>query len=140
MVKYSHETLDRTFSALADPTRRALLARLGTEDDVSVSALSRPFALSLPAVMKHLKVLELAGLITQAKQGRTVSCRLRPNALDEAQAWLDAQREFWNARLDRLAAALEEEPCPTPKTRASRSRAASPRRPRASSRPGPSRK
>ena len=77
MVQYSSATLDRTFAALADPTRRALLARLSEANDISVSELAKPFAMSLPAVMKHLDVLSDAGLVTRAKTGRIVACRLR---------------------------------------------------------------
>ena len=76
MVKYSDVVLDRTFAALSDPTRRALLARLSLGESVSVSELARPFPVSLPAIMKHLGVLSDAGLITRKKTGRTVACRL----------------------------------------------------------------
>ncbi|MGZ3323122.1 MAG: ArsR/SmtB family transcription factor, partial [Xanthobacteraceae bacterium] len=75
MVKYSDQTLTRTFAALADPTRRALLARLGKRDSISVSELAQPFSMSLPAIMKHLDVLSDAGLIARAKTGRIVDCR-----------------------------------------------------------------
>ena len=78
MVKYQTQALDRTFAALADPTRRALLARLGEHDSVSVSDLARPFPVSLPAIMKHLDVLSDAGLITRAKTGRTVRVPIAP--------------------------------------------------------------
>ena len=73
MVKYQDQALDRTFGALADPTRRALLARLGRQDGISVSELAQPFAMSLPAIMKHLDVLSDAGLIARAKTGRIVA-------------------------------------------------------------------
>ena len=76
MVKYQEEVLDLTFAALADPTRRALLARLGDEESLSVSELAQPFAMSLPAIMKHLDVLSDAGLVAREKTGRTVACRL----------------------------------------------------------------
>ncbi|MGE0486006.1 MAG: ArsR/SmtB family transcription factor [Gammaproteobacteria bacterium] len=108
MVNNKIAPLDRTFGALADPTRRALLARLGGEGEVSVGELSQPFALSLPAVMKHLRVLEGAGLVSRRKRGRVVLCRLRAAPLDEAQAWLDEQRAFWSARLDALTDLLDE--------------------------------
>jgi DNA-binding transcriptional ArsR family regulator len=75
MVKYQDRALDRTFAALADPTRRALLARLGTQQGVSVSELAKPFPVSLPAIMKHLDVLSDAGLIARSKTGRTVASR-----------------------------------------------------------------
>ncbi len=102
-------SLDRTFSALSDPTRRAMLARLGACDGLSVSELARPFPMSLPAAMKHLDVLAEAGLITRNKSGRTVTCRLSAAPMAEAMAWLEPYRRFWADRLDRLAAALEEE-------------------------------
>ena len=76
MVRFSDGALDRTFAALADPTRRALLAQLDEQPDLSVSELARPFPVTLPAVMKHLDVLSEAGLITRVKTGRTVTCRL----------------------------------------------------------------
>src|SRR5215831_4521383 len=112
MVYFRPETLDRTFAALADPTRRALLTRLGETDGLSVSHLAEPFAMSLPAVMKHLDVLADAGLVTRAKNGRTVSCRLRAEPMHEANEWLNRYQRFWNDRLDQLAAFLEEESCP----------------------------
>jgi DNA-binding transcriptional ArsR family regulator len=109
MVKY-HHPLDRTFSALADPTRRALLARLGDRDSLSVSELAQPFPVSLPAVMKHLDVLSDAGLITRSKSGRTVTCRLNAAPMEQAMDWLTRYQRFWSGNLDRLAAFLEEEP------------------------------
>src|SRR5258708_534027 len=98
--------LDRTFAALSDPTRRALLARLEAEDSVSVSELAKPFAMSLPAIMKHLDVLTDAGLVTREKTGRTVACRLRAQPMQEAMNWLSKYERFWSERLDRLAAYL----------------------------------
>jgi len=80
MVKYNDQSLDRTFAALADPTRRALLARLGKRDGLSVSELAQPFSMSLPAIMKHLDVLSDAGLITRAKTGRTVVAKAGLNS------------------------------------------------------------
>src|SRR5713226_4725821 len=112
MVKYKAPALDRTFAALADPTRRALLARLGDQTSLSVSELARPFAMSLPAIMKHLDVLSDAGLITRTKTGRTVACRLTAAPMEEATRWLNRYQRFWSERLDRLAAFLEEESCP----------------------------
>jgi DNA-binding transcriptional ArsR family regulator len=130
MVKYQAPTLDRTFAALSDPTRRALLAQLNERESVSVSELARPFAVSLPAVMKHLDVLSDAGLISRSKTGRTVTCQLNAAPMEEAMLWLYRYERFWNEQLDRLAAFLEEEPCsPSP---ASRSSATSKRRPRKS--------
>src|SRR3979411_2947880 len=88
MVDFYADPLDRTFAALADPTRRALLARLSEQDSVSVSELARPFAMSLPAIMKHLDVLSDAGLIARAKTGRTVACRLTAAPMEQAMDWL----------------------------------------------------
>lgn len=101
------EQLDRTFAALADPTRRAILTRLEREDRVSVSELARPFAIKLPAVMKHLDVLDDAGLITRSKIGRTVTVRLSPEPMKEAMDWLRRYERFWSASLDRLAVYAE---------------------------------
>ncbi|MFO1067360.1 MAG: metalloregulator ArsR/SmtB family transcription factor [Geminicoccaceae bacterium] len=108
MVNHFDAGLDRTFAALADPTRRALLARLGTQDSASVSELARPFAVSLPAIMKHLDVLSDAGLISRSKSGRTVSCRLNAAPMREAADWLGHYRQFWEDRFDRLDAYLRE--------------------------------
>jgi DNA-binding transcriptional ArsR family regulator len=106
MVNYQAR-LDRTFAALVDPTRRAILARLEREDAATVSELARPFAIKLPAVMKHLDVLDDAGLITRAKAGRTVTVRLRPEPMREAADWLRRYERFWSGSLDRLAAYAE---------------------------------
>ena len=108
MVNYS-ERLDRTFAALVDPTRRAILARLEREDSASISALAAPFAIKLPAVMKHLDVLDDARLITRSKIGRTVTVRLRPEPIREAMNWLRRYERFWSQGLDRLAAYAERE-------------------------------
>jgi DNA-binding transcriptional ArsR family regulator len=141
MVYYSAAPLDRTFAALADPTRRALLARLSQTDSLSVSDLAEPFAMSLPAVMKHLDVLWDAGLVTRNKSGRTVACRLRTEPMEKANEWLNRYQRFWTDRLDQLAAFLEKESCqPPPSNRASRSSAGSIRRRRKSSPRGPTRK
>ena len=109
MVNYQTATLDRTFAALADPTRRALLARLDEEDGVSVSELARPFPVSLPAIMKHLDVLSDAGLIVRTKTGRTVACQLTPAPMEQAMNWLSRYERYWTEQLDRLAAFLEED-------------------------------
>jgi len=106
MVNYEAR-LERTFAALVDPTRRAILARLEREDGVSISELARPFAIKLPAVMKHLDVLDEAGLITRSKAGRTVTVRLSPEPMREAMEWLRRYERFWSASLDRLAAYAE---------------------------------
>ncbi len=95
--------LDRTFAALSDPTRRAILARL-ERDEATVSALAAPLTIKLPAVMKHLAVLDDAGLITRRKAGRTVTVRLAARPMREAMAWLRRYERFWSPRLDRLAA------------------------------------
>ncbi len=93
--------LDHVFSALADPTRRAMLRRLA-QSECTVTDLARPFSISLPAVSKHLKVLERAGLIDRRIEGRMHHCRLRPQPLQEAADWIGAQRAYWEARLDAL--------------------------------------
>jgi DNA-binding transcriptional ArsR family regulator len=102
-----HERLDRTFAALVDPTRRAILERLDRKDSASISELAEPFAIKLPAVMKHLDVLDDAGLVTRSKSGRTVTVRLRPQPMREALAWLRRYERFWSGRLDILAAYAE---------------------------------
>lgn len=109
MVKFKDAQLDRTFSALADPTRRALLARLEGQESVSVSELARPFPISLPAIMKHLDVLSDAGLVSRQKTGRTVACRLNAGPMEEAMAWLARYERFWSQRLDALEAMLAEQ-------------------------------
>jgi DNA-binding transcriptional ArsR family regulator len=145
MVKYNDQSLDRTFAALADPTRRALLARLGQRDSLSVSELAQPFSMSLPAIMKHLDVLSDAGLVARAKTGRIVACRLTAAPMEQALEWLHRYQRFWSENLDRLAAFVEKEswppnqPLPTPASsldRASPSNAASTRRPKKSTRRG----
>jgi DNA-binding transcriptional ArsR family regulator len=147
MVKYSDQLLDRTFAALADPTRRALLARLGKRDSISVSELAQPFAMSLPAIMKHLDVLSDAGLIARAKTGRIVACRLTARPMAQAMDWLNRYQRFWSENLDRLAAFVEEEKWPpnqalppTSPGQASASNVVSMPRQRKSTRRGPIRK
>ncbi|MFZ5734437.1 MAG: ArsR/SmtB family transcription factor [Pseudomonadota bacterium] len=133
--------LNQTFAALADPTRRALLMRLEGQDSVSVSDLAKPFAMSLPAVMKHLDVLTGAGLVTRSKSGRTVTCRLNAAPMQEANAWLERYARFWTQRLDRLEQFLETQTC-TPEqlqNQALPSPGASTPRPRKSTRHGRSR-
>ena len=103
MVNYQNALLDRTFAALADPTRRALLARLDDEDGISVSELARPFPVSLPAIMKHLDVLSDAGLIARTKSGRTVTCQLKAAPMEQAMNWLAHYERYWTEQLDRLA-------------------------------------
>jgi len=109
MVKYRPAQLDRTFAALVDQTRRAILARLEREDRVTVSELATPFAIKLPAVMKHLDVLEEAGLITRSKEGRIVTVRLRPEPMRDALDWLRRYERFWSRSLDRLTEYAERE-------------------------------
>jgi DNA-binding transcriptional ArsR family regulator len=99
--------LNQTFEALTDPTRRAILARLEREGGASISELAEPFAIKLPAVMKHLGVLEDAGLITRSKAGRTVTVRLSPEPMKAAMEWLKRYERFWSANLDRLGAYAE---------------------------------
>jgi DNA-binding transcriptional ArsR family regulator len=144
MVKHTaSSSLDRTFAALADPTRRALVARLAERPGLSVSALAEPFRMSLPAVMKHLDVLSDAGLVARTKAGRTVACRLSAAPMQNAVAWLNRYERFWSEALQRLATFLEEEESWTPNppsNQASPSGAASKRPPPKSSRPGPTRK
>src|SRR6266849_6751170 len=106
MVNYS-ERLDRTFAALVDPTRRAILARLERKDGASISELAEPFAIKLPAVMKHLDVLDDAGLVTRSKSGRTVTMKLRPQPMREAMEWLRRYERFWSGSLDRLVSYAE---------------------------------
>ena len=101
------DTLSLTFSALADPTRRAILARLA-EGETSVKQLAEPFAMSPPAVTKHLKVLQRAGLITQGRQAQWRPCRLEAGPLKEAAGWLEGYRRFWDASFDRLDDYLAE--------------------------------
>lgn len=101
------DTLSTTFSALADPTRRAILARLAA-GEASVTELAEPFDMSLPAVSKHLKVLERAGLIARNREAQWRRCRLDASPLRDVSAWVDQYREFWEQRLDRLEAYLAE--------------------------------
>ncbi|HET7848643.1 MAG TPA: metalloregulator ArsR/SmtB family transcription factor [Pseudolabrys sp.] len=140
MVYYSNR-LDRTFAALSDSTRRALLAQLSEKENLSVSDLARPFDISLPAVMKHLDVLSDAGLVSRTKTGRTVTCRLRAAPMKEATEWLNRYQRFWAEKLDQLAAFLEEDSWSPPQpSQASPSSAASTRRRKRSSTHGPIRK
>ena len=139
MGNYQPSPLDRTFAALADPTRRALLARMDADEGLSVSELAKPFPVSLPAIMKHLDVLSDAGLITRSKTGRTVTCQLTPAPMEQAMEWLARYERYWTEQLDRLAAFLGEEESWQPNP-ASPSSAASRRRRRSSTKPGRSRK
>ncbi len=106
MVNYQDHTLDAVFSALGDPTRRAILAQLA-DGETSVTALAAPHAMSLPAVSKHLGVLENAGLVSREKTGRVVRCRLEAEVLRDAADWIAEYRRFWEEQLDALADYLE---------------------------------
>ena len=106
MVKYLTETLDFTFAALADPTRRAILERLSFGDS-SVTELAAPFDVSLPAISKQLRVLERAGLLTQEKHGRVRQCRLEVEPMKEAVEWIAQYQKFWEDKLESLANFLE---------------------------------
>lgn len=107
MVNNQDDTLSATFHALADPTRRAILARLALGEE-RVSRLAEPFAMSLPAISKHLKVLEGAGLIRRTIDGRVHQCRLAPEPLDAANGWIEEHRRIWQQQFDRLARFLEQ--------------------------------
>jgi DNA-binding transcriptional ArsR family regulator len=100
MVKYDRK-LDAVFQALADPTRRAMLATLA-HGQASVTELARPHRMSLPGVMKHLRVLQRAGLVTQEKRGRTRRCHLAARPLRQAEAWISQYRAFWEKQFDAL--------------------------------------
>jgi DNA-binding transcriptional ArsR family regulator len=107
MVKY-FGSLDSTFGALADPTRRAILATLQL-GQASITELAKPHRMSLPAVMKHVHVLEQAGLVSQEKTGRTRICRLAPEPLQDAESWISQYRRFWERSFDSLGKYLNEE-------------------------------
>ena len=102
MVKYSAKNLNRTFAALADPTRRRILAHLA-RGDRRVTELVRPHAMSLPAVSKHLRVLEKAGLLRRRRYGRVHEMKLEAKPLQQAAQWVEEYRKFWEGSLDRLA-------------------------------------
>ena len=100
--------LDKTFAALADPARRAIVERL-VSGPASVSELARPLPMSLPAVMLHLKVLEDSGLVTSRKEGRVRTCRIEPKMLSQAEKWVSERRQMWERSLNRLGQFLNEE-------------------------------
>ncbi|TMA10970.1 MAG: helix-turn-helix transcriptional regulator [Deltaproteobacteria bacterium] len=144
MVNYSEDLLNATFSALADSTRRAILARLARGES-SVTELAEPFDMSLPAISKHLRVLQEAGLLAREKDGRVHRCSLAPQPLKQAAEWIARYRAFWERQLDALAAYLngssEKERIQWQKIQSSRrprsrSGGHSPRRGRKSSKPG----
>jgi DNA-binding transcriptional ArsR family regulator len=101
------KSLDHAFAALAEPTRRAIVARLA-RGDATVGELAEPFDISLPAISRHLKVLEDAALISNEREGKHRRCRLERETLASVSAWLDFQRNFWNGSLDRLEAKLKQ--------------------------------
>lgn len=106
MVYYSNSPLDATFAALSDPTRRAILARLA-QGEATVTQLAEPFPFSLPAISKHLRVLESAGLLKREIDGRVHRCRLAPEPMKTAAQWIDHYRVFWEKQFDALAQYLE---------------------------------
>jgi DNA-binding transcriptional ArsR family regulator len=105
MVRYS--TLDRTFSALSDPTRRHILERL-ERGPATISELAQPFDITMPGLLKHVRILEEADLVITEKRGRTRQCRLGSEHLDDAARWIEAHRRRWEGRLDRLGGYLEQ--------------------------------
>jgi DNA-binding transcriptional ArsR family regulator len=106
-MSHDHDQLSATFAALADPTRRAILARL-VSGEVSVSELAEPFDMSMPAVSKHLKVLERAGLIARGREAQWRPCRLEATPLKDVADWVEHYRKFWSDSLDRLGDYLRE--------------------------------
>jgi DNA-binding transcriptional ArsR family regulator len=146
-----HATLDAVFAALSDPTRRAVLETLG-ERSLSVTELAEPHGMSLTGFMKHLRVLEGAGLISRTKAGRIVRCELSPQPMQEAAMWLSRYEKFWTGRLDALARFLYQQeetewknlpppsPPPAPSAPRSRSAATTPSPAKKSGARGPSRK
>src|SRR5436305_11731848 len=109
MTKQASGSLTAVFGALADPTRRGILAHLASGGQCTVTKLSEPYKMSAPAISKHLGVLEAAGLIQRWKSGRVHYCRLLPNPLDEARGWIEQHRMFWQQQFDALADYLEQE-------------------------------
>ena len=108
------DPLSSTFAALADPTRRAILARLAG-GEATVNELAQPFDISLPAVSRHLKVLEGAGLISRTREAQQRPCKLEPEALKQAYSWMEHYRRFWDASFDRMADYLAELQAKEPK-------------------------
>jgi DNA-binding transcriptional ArsR family regulator len=146
MVQYQDAVLDRVFSALADPTRRRVLESLG-QGSLAVSELAEPHGMSLPGFMKHLRVLEEAGLIARTKEGRVVSCELSAAPMQQAATWMQRYERFWTEKLDSLARYLyQQEELQTwnrpvsPKGPRSPSSASTPSRRRKSGAPGPTRR
>lgn len=108
MVNYQSQRLDSTFAALADPTRRAILSRLARKGEASVTELARPFNMSLPAISKHLRVLEESGLIKRQIDGRVHHVRLNAKPMKAATRWMEYYSRFWEHQLTALAAYLDE--------------------------------
>ncbi len=109
MVNYQQRQLDLAFGALAHPIRRGILARLAT-GSATVTDLAKPFKVSAPAISKHMKILEKAGLLSRTRKGREHHCRLEEEKMKEAQRWIEQQRRYWNERLDALERYLKENP------------------------------
>src|SRR5713101_8221604 len=109
MVKYSDEQLNAVFAALADPTRRGILESLSSDGDLAVTELAAPHDMSLPGFMKHLRVLEDAGLIARSKEGRVVSCELSAAPMKAAAVWMSRYEKFWTEKLDSLARYLYQQ-------------------------------
>jgi DNA-binding transcriptional ArsR family regulator len=109
MVKYQDPALDTVFAALADSTRRGILESLSNGGDVAVSELAAPHDMSLPGFLKHLKVLEDAGLVSRTKEGRVVSCTLEAQPMKQASAWMARYEKFWTEKLDSLARYLYQQ-------------------------------
>jgi DNA-binding transcriptional ArsR family regulator len=145
MVKYSDDELDTVFAALADPTRRSVLNTLAG-GSMGVSELASPYGMSLPGFMKHLRVLEDAGLIERSKEGRVVSCELEAAPLKAASAWMSRYEKFWTEKLDALGRYLYQQEelqtwnKPSGRSPSSTSSAATRSRRRKSGGPGPTRK
>jgi DNA-binding transcriptional ArsR family regulator len=146
MVQYQDAVLDKVFAALSDPTRRHVLETLG-QGNLAVSELAQPHGMSLPGFMKHLRVLEEAGLIERNKEGRVVSCELSAAPMQQAAAWMSRYEKFWTEKLDSLARYLyQQEELQTwtkpgsPKSPRSSSRASTPSSRRRSGRRGPTRR
>jgi len=109
MVKYSDEQLDAVFAALADPTRRGILESLSSDGDLAVTELAAPHDMSLPGFMKHLRVLEDAGLVSRTKEGRVVNCALSARPMKDASVWMSRYEKFWTEKLDSLARYLYQQ-------------------------------
>jgi DNA-binding transcriptional ArsR family regulator len=109
MVNYNQRQLDLAFGALAHPIRRGILERLST-GEATIAELAEPFNVSAPAITKHMRILEEAGLLSRKKRGREHHCRLEQKRMKEAEAWIENHRKFWNERLDALERYLKEKP------------------------------